>query len=160
MSFYPLKTDNRCKMSENYLYEMESNKMNGKIYNGNEAKELSPKLVSVLAVIFAPASAKASVSGEARDMAATVFAQHVPAMGKFTKIELTDEDGIITIQADGLVNALTKVVEAYRKMEAVRAELEAHEQAYKSVRSYVATNPSDGKRGRKPADLASRYALD
>lgn len=133
--------------------------MNGKIFNGDKSQDLNAKLTDVLKVIFAPASAKASVSGEDRGLAASALLAHLPALGKFTHITLTDDEGTITVKANGIGDALQNVINAFRTMEAIRAELEPAENLYRAVRSFVASNPATGKRGRKGIDLASKYSL-
>jgi hypothetical protein len=134
--------------------------MNAFLKIGNELKELNAKFAAVLSVIFTPASAKASVSGENRGLACQAFASALPSLGKFDAIILRDDDGEITVKNEDLVTVLNKVTEAYNRMEDVRMELEMNEILYKSVRSFISANPSDGKRGRKPADLTQRYSLE
>jgi len=124
---------------------------------GNARKAIT-ELAAILVLIFAPASAKATVSGENRGLAASAFALKLPGLGKFDAIEIHTEDGVITVKNENLVAVLQKVTEAYNRMETVRQELEGHEKAYKLVRSFVPANPSDGKRGAKKKDPAEKYA--
>jgi len=132
--------------------------MNAFLVTGNNRKSVNDGLGEVLRIVFDPASAKASVSGENRGLAAKALASAIPQLGKFDAIVIESEEGVITVKNDNLVSVLGKVTEAYNKMESVREELESHEQAYRLVRSFVPSNPSNGKRGRKASDPASKYA--
>ncbi len=127
--------------------------MNAFLKVGNELKAVNAKLAEVLLIVFAPASAKASVSGENRGLAAKALASAIPQLGKFDAIVITDDDGEITVKNENLVAVLAKVTEAYNLMEETRQALEDNEGAYKLVRSFVPSNPSDGKRGRKAKTL-------
>jgi hypothetical protein len=131
--------------------------MNAFLLVGNARKAID-NLAAILTLIFAPASAKASVSGENRGLAASAFASALPKLGKFDAIEIHTDDGVITVKNENLVTVLQKVTESYNRMEEVRAELEDNESAYKLIRSFVPSNPSDGKRGAKKKDPASKYA--
>lgn len=132
--------------------------MNAFLVNGNERKQTSNGLAEVLNIVFGPSSAKATVSGEDRGKAAIALAHALPQLGKFDAIVIETDDGITTVRNDNLTQVLSMVNEAYTTMQKVRADLEGHEARYDTVRSFVPSNPSEGKRGRKASDPASKYA--
>lgn len=137
--------------------------MNAFLVTGNNKVKQDAGLAKVMEIVFKPASAKASVSGENRGLAASALARHIPAMGRFDSmiIELENETGtIITIEAENLVVTLGKITNAYNLMQEAREAVEAEDKAYKMIRSSVDTIVSGEKkqRGRHAGDKASEYA--
>jgi hypothetical protein len=134
--------------------------MNAFLVTGTNRKAIASQLVDVLAIVFAPASAKASVSGENRGKAAIALANVIPQLGKFDAIVMDDDEGTITIKNENLPDVLARVADAYGRMEALRNDLEGHEERYKLIRSFVPKNPATGKRGRKASNFEDKYAVD
>ncbi len=134
------------------------------IVSGKARKQVAEKLAKVLGIVFIPSSAKASVAGENRGLAAMQLAALVPAFGKFDAIEIElqdNEDTVIAINSADLVNVLKNVNTAFQTMEKVRAELETHEKSYDLVRTVIVRKPAEkGQRGRKASEKSYAVSPD